>query len=59
MPLKKLTNLEKKQIEIDIKELLKQKKYFSNLLNNRKLLLETLIEELKHLKEKFNDNRKK
>ncbi len=58
MPLKKLTNLERKQIEIEMKELLERKKYLSNLLNNRKLLLETLIEELKHLKKKFNVKRK-
>ncbi len=58
MPLKKLTNLERKQIEIDMKELLEKKKYFNNLLNNRRLLLETLIEELKHLKKKFHVKRK-
>ena len=58
MPLKKLTNLEKKQIEIDIKEFLEKKQYLNNLLNNRDLLLETLIEELKHLKKKFNVKRK-
>ena len=58
MPLKKLTNLEKKQIEIDMKELLEKKKYLSNLLSDRRLLLETLIEELKHLKKKFNVRRK-
>ncbi len=58
MPLKKLTNLERKQIEIDMKELLEKKKYLSNLLNNRKLLLETLILELKHLKKKFFVKRK-
>ena len=58
MPLKKLTNLERKQIEIDMKELLTKKKHLSNLLNNRSLLLETLIEELKHLKKKFNVKRK-
>ena len=58
MPLKKLTNLERKQIEIDMKELLKKKKYLCNLLNNRSLLLETLIEELQHLKKKFNVKRK-
>ena len=58
MPLKKLTNLEKKQIEIDMKELLEKKKYLSNLLSDRRLLLETLIEELKHLKKKFNIKRK-
>ena len=58
MPLKKLTNLEKKQIEIDMKELLEKKQYLSNLLSDRRLLLETLIEELKHLKKKFNVRRK-
>ncbi len=58
MPLKKLTNLERKQIEIDMRELLNKKKYLSNLLNNRNLLLDTLIEELKHLKRKFNVKRK-
>ena len=58
MPLKKLTNLERKQIEIDISKLLKEKKSLSNLLKNRSLLLETLIEELKCLKNKFNVKRK-
>ncbi len=58
MPLKKLTNLERKQIEIDISELLKKKRYLSNLLNTRSLLLETLISELQNLKKKFNVKRK-
>ncbi len=58
MPLKKLTNLEKKQLEIDMKKLLEKKKYLVNLLSNRRLLLETLIEELKHLKKKFSVRRK-
>ena len=58
MPLKKLTTLERKQIEIDMKELLVKKKYLSNLLNDRRLLLDTLIEELKSLKKKFNVKRK-
>ena len=58
MPLKKLTTLERKQIEIDMKELLEKKKYLNNLLNNRRLLLDTLIEELKSLKKKFNVKRK-
>ena len=44
MPLKKLTNLERKQVDIEMQELLEKKKYLSNLLNNRSLLLETLIE---------------
>ncbi len=58
MPLKKLTNLERKQLEIEMIELLEKKKYLSNLLNNRSILLETLIEELKTLKTKFNVKRK-
>ncbi len=58
MPLKKLTNLERKQIEDDMTELSKKKKYLSNLLNDRNLLLETLIEELKNLKRIFNTERK-
>ena len=58
MPLKKLTNLERKQIEIDITELNEKKKYLSNLLNNRSLLLETLIKELTRLKKTFNTKRK-
>ena len=43
---------------LEMRKLLEQKKYLSNLLNNRSLLLETLIEELKHLKKKFNVKRK-
>ena len=58
MPLKKLTNLERTQLEIDIKNLIDRKKYLSNLLNNRNLLLEILIKELKILKKTFNVNRK-
>ncbi len=58
MPLKKLTTLERKQIDIEMRELLEKKKYLNNLLNNRRLLLDTLIEELKRLKKKFNVKRK-
>ncbi len=58
MPLKKLTNLERQQIENDIKGLLEEKKSLTNLLNNRRLLLDTLIEELKYLKKRFNEKRK-
>ncbi len=58
MPLKKLTNLERNQIEIDMQELQMKKKNLSNLLNNRNVLLETLIEELINLKKKFNVKRK-
>ncbi len=58
MPLKKLTNLERNQIEGDIKKLLEKKDYFQKLLNERKLLLKLLIEELLILKKNFNVKRK-
>ena len=58
MPLKKLTNLEKNQIKDDIKNLKEKKNYFQKLLNERKLLLELLIEELLILKKKYNVKRK-
>ena len=58
MPLKKLTNLERNQINNDIKKLKEKKDYFQKLLNERKLLLKLLVEELLILKEKFNIKRK-
>ena len=58
MPLKKLTNLEKNQIDDDIKKLQEKKDYFQKLLNERKLLLNLLIEELSILKKKYNVKRK-
>jgi DNA gyrase subunit A len=58
MPLKKLTNLERNQIEQDIKKLKEKKVYFQNLLNERKLLLELLVDELLILKSKYNVKRK-
>lgn len=58
MPLKKLTNLEKNQINKDIKNLKEKKNYFQKLLNERELLLELLIEELLILKKKYNVIRK-
>ena len=58
MPLKKLTNLEKNQIDDDIKKLQEKKDYFQKLLNERKLLLKLLIEELLILKKKYNVKRK-
>ncbi len=58
MPLKKLTNLEKNQINDDIKKLQTKKDDFQNLLNKRKLLLKLLIEELLILKKKYNVKRK-
>jgi len=58
MPLKKLTNLEKNQIDNDIRNLEEKKNYFQKLLNERELLLELLIEELLILKKKYNVIRK-
>ena len=58
MPLKKLTTLERNQIDDDIKKLQEKKKYYEKLLHERKLLLDLLIEELLILKEKFNVKRK-
>jgi len=58
MPLKRLTNLEKNQIDDDINNLKKKKDYFQKLLNERKLLLKLLIEELLILKKKYNIKRK-
>ena len=58
MPLRKLTNLEKKQIDDEIKNLEEKRNYFQKLLNERELLLELLIEELLILKKKYNVKRK-
>ncbi|OUL44141.1 hypothetical protein B0W81_00060, partial [Prochlorococcus sp. HOT_208_60] len=58
MPLRKLTNLEKNQIENEIKNLEKKKNYFQKLLNDRELLLKLLIEEFLILKKKYNVIRK-
>merc|ERR1711991_290666 len=58
MPLKKLTNLEKNQIDNEIKNLEEKKNYFQKLLNERELLLKLLIDELLILKKKYNVIRK-
>ena len=58
MPLRKLTNLERNQLVIDIKTLKEKKNYFQELLNDRRLLLRLLIEELLILKNKYNVKRK-
>ena len=58
MPLKKLTNLERNQINDDIKNLKDKKNYLEKLLNERKLLLDLLIEEISLLKKKYNVKRK-
>jgi len=58
MPLKKLTNLEKNQIDDEIKILEERKNYFQELLNERELLLKLLMEEFLILKKKYNVLRK-
>ncbi len=58
MPLRKLTNLEKNQIDNEIKNLEEKKNYFQKLLNERELLLKLLTEELLILKKKYNVKRK-
>ena len=58
MPLKKLTTIERNQINEDIKKLQERKNYFQKLLNERKLLLKLLIEELLLLKKLHNTKRK-
>ncbi len=58
MPLKKLTNLERNQIDDEIKNLKEKKTYLEKLLNERILLLELLVDELLVLKKKYNVKRK-
>ena len=58
MPLRKLTNLERSQLVIDIKKLKEKKNYFEKLLKERQLLLKLLVEELLTLKKNFNVKRK-
>jgi len=58
MPLKKLTNLERNQIDEEIIELKKKKDYFQKLLSERNILLELIIEEFLILKKKYNVKRK-
>ena len=58
MPIKKLTTLERNQINKNIEELNKQKKSLQKILNQREILLSNLINELKNLKKKYNQKRK-
>ncbi len=58
MPLKKLTTLERNQIDEEIIELKKKKDYFQKLLSERNILLELIIEEFLILKKKYNVKRK-
>ncbi len=58
MPIKKLTNLERLQIEDNIKELRSKKEKLNLILENRSILLNNLIEELNSIKNNFNTKRK-
>ena len=58
MPLKKFTSLERNQIDNDIKKSQESKNYFERILNEKKLLLQLLTEELLKLKKKYNVKRK-
>ncbi len=58
MPLRKLTTLERNQIDNEIKNLREKKNYFQKLLDERSLLLNLLTEELLILKKNYNVKRK-
>ncbi len=58
MPIKKLTNLERKQINENIATLKKEQIKLNRILDNRDVLLEILIKELSFLKEKYYVKRK-
>jgi len=58
MPIKKLTTLERNQINKNIEELNNKKKSLQKILNEREILLSNLIEELRNLKKKYNQKRK-
>jgi len=58
MPIKKLTNLERNQINKNIEELNTKKKSLNEILTQREILLSNLVEELKSLKKKYNQKRK-
>ena len=57
MPIKKLTNLERIQINKDIKDLKKKEESLNKILSDRKVLLKTLENELLELKKKYNTKR--
>jgi len=57
MPIKKLTNLERIQINKDITDLKVKKESLDNILSQRKVLLNILQDELINLKNKYNTKR--
>jgi DNA gyrase subunit A len=58
MPLRRLAALERKKIETEYKEVLKQIKYLQNLLKSPKKILGVIKDELNELKEKFGSPRR-
>ncbi len=58
MPLRRLAALERRKIEAEYKELLKQIKHLEGLLKSRKKILEVIKQELKELKEKYGTPRR-
>ena len=58
MPIKKLTNLERKQINEEMIDLENKKNSFNNIINNRSELLKMLTKELYLLKDKYYIKRK-
>ena len=57
MPLRKITNLEKDSLISESKDLNEKKNKLEDLLNNRAVLLKTIINELQILKKKFGNKR--
>jgi DNA gyrase subunit A len=58
MPLRRLVSLERKKIETEYKELLKDIKYLETLLKTPKKILQVIKEELADLKEEYNTPRR-
>ncbi|MCB0197694.1 MAG: DNA gyrase subunit A [Anaerolineae bacterium] len=58
MPLRRLAALERKKIELEYKEVLKQIKYLEGLLQSRKKILGVIKEELADIKEKYGSPRR-
>lgn len=58
MRLQKLTGLERQKLDDEYKELIKTIAYLTEVLNNEKLVLHIIKEELLAIKGKYNDNRR-
>ena len=57
MRLQRLTGLERDKIEAEYNELIKEINRLKEILANEKLLFEIIVNELKEIREKFNDPR--